>query len=95
MYRVEIMSNQSLEEDIKEAFAQNNVAKAFTMIPNVQGQGNSFPKEGNEIWPEENILFIIYCEKEEFDQLTAVINNIKAKNKQEGVKMFSVSYQET
>lgn len=65
MIRVEIIANQSVEENILEALAKENAGKYYTKYPNILGVGNSGPRMGDAVWPEENFSLVIWCEKEE------------------------------
>ncbi len=72
MKRVELIANQSVEEDIFEAFEERDIVKAFTKIPGVQGSGNTTPKQGDHIWPEENFYLLIICDENEAEQIKGI-----------------------
>ena len=88
MKRVEIMANQSIEADLFEAFSKKRVARHYTKIPNVMGIGNSDPKMGDHIWPEENVMIILYCEEEEANLLSEAVKEVKEHFPREGLKIF-------
>ena len=90
MIRLEIISNNTIELDIIEVLEKVNKDIHYSKIGSVHGRGNSFPKQGDEVWPEENFIFIIYCEDELAKQYIDAISTIKSKFKQEGLKVFSV-----
>lgn len=88
MKRLELIANQSIEEDIFEAFGKRDVGKAFTKIPSVHGSGNSTPKRGDHIWPEENFLLLIFCDEAEALLIKEAVAEVKAIFLNEGIKLF-------
>ncbi|MDR2966242.1 MAG: hypothetical protein LBU88_10775 [Treponema sp.] len=90
MIRLEIIANNSVEENIMDALARENTGKFYTKIPNVFGVGNAGPRMGDAIWPEENFSLVIWCEKEEADAVKRAISSVKEKFPGEGIKLFGV-----
>jgi hypothetical protein len=90
MIRVEIIANQSVEENILEAMAREQVGKFYTKIPNIFGVGSSGPRMGDAIWPEENFSLVIWCEKEEALGIKRAIDSVKEKFPDEGIKLFEL-----
>ena len=90
MIRVEIIANRSVEENIHEALAKEQVGKHYTKIPNVLGVGACGPRMGDAVWPEENFALIIWCEKDEARGIQDAIAKIKEKFPGEGIKLFGV-----
>jgi hypothetical protein len=90
MYRVEIIANHSVEENIMEALAREGVGKFYTKFPSILGVGSTGPRMGDSIWPEENFAIVIWCEKEEALGLQRAIAAVKEKFSQEGIKIFGV-----
>jgi len=88
MKRIELIANQSIEDDIFEAFEKRDIVKAFTKIPSVHGSGNSTPKRGDHIWPEENFLLLIFCEDSEAQLIEEAVAEVKAQFENEGIKLF-------
>ncbi|MBP5174539.1 MAG: hypothetical protein ILP07_01320 [Treponema sp.] len=88
MYRIEIISNKSVEEDITEALEQYVPGILYTTFPLVYGRGGDDYKLGNATWPETNFVMVSYVEDSELDKVKAVIKSVKEKFKSEGVKMF-------
>jgi len=74
-----------------EAIRSRNIGKHYTKIPNIMGAGNSDPKQGDHIWPEENVMLIIYCDEEEARQLKEAVQEVKEHFPQEGLKIFTVA----
>lgn len=90
MKRIEIIANRSIEEDLFEAFEKAGVGKHYTKVPIVVGVGNSGPRMGDHIWPEENFMLIIYCENDEAEGIQNVVAEQKSFFKNEGIKIFEI-----
>ena len=90
MIRIEIIANNSVEENILEALAKEQVGKFYTKIPNVLGVGSSGPRMGDAVWPEENFALVIWCEEEEARGIQRAIDSVKAKFTDEGIKIFGI-----
>ena len=88
MKRIEIIGNKSIEEDLFDFFKKKDIVKQYTKIPTVHGIGNSGPRQGDIIWPEENFLVIVYCSDEEADKIMETIEEVKTYFKDEGLKLF-------
>lgn len=91
MKRVEIIANQSIEADLFDAMDERNVGRHYTKIPGVMGAGNSDPKRGDHIWPEENVMLIIYCDEQEAEKLREAVLDVKERFPQEGLKIFTAA----
>lgn len=90
MTRLEIISNNTIEVDIIEALTAVNRDLNYSKISSVHGKGNSSPKNGDAIWPEENFIFIIYCSDDLAEQYITAISVVKNNFRQEGLKVFTV-----
>lgn len=90
MIRMEIIADNAVEEDIMEALAAREAVTHFTKIPNVHGEGDSTPKHGNHIWPEENFIIIIYCEEEVAVEIREALGEVKKTFPDAGIKLFEL-----
>lgn len=88
MKRVEIVAAQAIQEDLLDALEHYGVPKRYTIIPIAHGVGSTNPKLGNEVWPEENFILIIYCQEEMLDRIEQAITLIEKKYDQEGIGYF-------
>jgi hypothetical protein len=95
MKRLEIIANQSIEEDLFELLRKRGLAKKYTKIPGVHGAGNSEPKQGDHIWPEENFILILYCEEGDALATAEVIRELKTYFPTEGIKLFESNAEQT
>ncbi len=78
MTRVEIIANQALEEQLLAIMPVHEEGHPYyTMIHQVDGSGFSGWCLGNSVWPEENILFIVYVTDENLDQLHSDITALR------------------
>jgi len=91
MIRVEVIANRSVEENILDALKLENVGKYYTKSPGILGVGTSGPRMGDSIWPEENFVFVFWCEEEEALAIERAVISVKEKFPNEGIKMFSLS----
>ncbi|MDR3148099.1 MAG: hypothetical protein LBU00_06985 [Treponema sp.] len=95
MIRVEIIANHSVEENILEAFAREGVGKFYTKYPNVFGIGNSGPRMGDAVWPEENLALVVWCEEDEARGIAHAVDEVKKQFPDEGIRVFGLPGQQT
>jgi len=95
MKRMEIILNHSIEEDLLELLSRKNVAAKYTRYPEVHGAGHSEPKQGNSVWPEENVVDVIYCGEEEAAGIRETVRELKSYFPKEGVKGFETNAEQT
>lgn len=88
MKRVEIIGNRSIEEDLFEVFPKDESIIYYTKIPVVHGLGSSGPRLGDNIWPEENFMLIIYCTDMVASKIKLSVEELKKYFINEGIKMF-------
>ncbi len=94
MYRCEIVSNKSVEDDIKEALEQYIPGILYTTIPLAYGRGGDDYKLGTSTWPETNFVLVTYVEDKDLPMVKAVIKGTKEKFNREGIKLFVVKAEE-
>lgn len=88
MKRVEIIANSALAEDVLEGLEYLEGETWYSRINGVHGLGSSGPRMGDHIWPEENVIFIFYCEAERAAELEAMVEDIKSRFPDTGIKCF-------
>ncbi len=88
MKRVEIIAAQAIQEDLLDALAHYNVPLTYTIIPTVHGMGMTNPKLGNDVWPEENFILLMYCQEEILDRIEQAIALVRKKYDHEGIGYF-------
>ncbi|MGN0728736.1 PG0541 family transporter-associated protein [Treponema sp.] len=94
MYRIEIISNKSVEEDIIQALELYVPGILYTTFPLAYGRGGDDRKLGNTTWPEKNFVLVSYIEDDELQKIRSVIRAVKQKFKSEGIKLFIVKAEE-
>jgi len=93
MQRLEIIANRSVEEDLYDIFRRRELSPFYTKLPEVHGVGQSGPRMGDHVWPEENFVLIVYCEDSEVEALRGAVGALKELFPEEGIKMFAVGAQ--
>lgn len=88
MIRVEIIANQSVEELIKNNLEAVIPDFYYTVIPLVYGRGSDARKLGTTTWPETNFILIAYCDDKYEIEVSAVVEYVKSKFKDDGIKLF-------
>ena len=86
--QVNIVANQSVEDDIIEALEQALPHIQYTIVPTVTGKGGDNYKLGTTTWPEQNFMMIVYIREEDIRLLKATIYMLKKKFPKEGIKLF-------
>ena len=91
MIRLEIIANHSVEENILESLAKAGVGKYYTKYPTIFGVGSTGPRMGDPIWPEENFALVIWCEEEEARKIKRIVEGVKERFPDEGIKVFGLA----
>ena len=88
LYRAEIISNQSVEEDIIERLEEAIPSIEYTVIPEIHGRGLRSKKLGDTVWPEMNFVLFSYVEKEDALKVKEVVEAVKNRFPNEGISLF-------
>lgn len=91
MVRLELIANRSVEDDLYDLFRKQKLSPSFTKFAEVQGTGNSGPRRGDHIFPEENFVMIIYCEEQEVDGIARAVHELKQVFPTEGIRLYRTS----
>lgn len=89
MLRVEIISNQSVEDDLLEIIEQEIPEIEYTILPVVHGRGKSSRKLGDSVWPEQNFLLFTYVDEETAGRLKKVVEAVRSKFPREGISVYA------
>ena len=76
-YRVEIICNQSIQDDVIELLEQEIQDIQYTVIENVNGKGLSSKKLGNTTWPEMNFLLFAYTDLSGAKKIKIIVEALK------------------
>lgn len=88
--RVEIIGNQSIEEDIIELLEKRVSSIEYTLEENIFGKGKTSRKLGSTIWPEMNFRLTVYTSKECSEEIKLCTDEIKQRFSNEGLSVFDV-----
>ena len=94
LYRAEIISNQSVQEDITELLEKKIPSIQYTVIPEIHGRGMRTKKLGDTIWPEMNFVLFSYVEKEDAVKVKEVVEAVKKRFPNEGISLFFTKAEE-
>ncbi len=86
--RVEIIFSQAVEEDFIAEFKEEKVGLKYTKLANVMGAGFSNPRLGDAIWPQLNMMYIIYCSEDDCKKIVAIVEKLREKYMGEGIACF-------
>ncbi len=89
-YRIEIIANQSVEDDITELLEKEVADLEYTMLPAVHGKGLRSKKLGTAVWPEQNFALFAYVSKEDALKIKTALAAVKEKFPDEGISFFCV-----
>ena len=87
-YRAEIISNQSVEDDVIELLEQEIPDIQYTLMNDVHGKGLKTRKMGSAAWPEQNFILYAYVDVNAARKMKAVIEDVKLKFPKEGISLF-------
>ena len=88
LYRAEIISNQSVQEDITESLEKEIPSIQYTVIPEIHGRGSHTKKLGDTIWPEMNFVLFSYVEEADARKIKEVVEKVKQRFPNEGISLF-------
>ena len=91
MKRIEVFLTQAIEEDFIDYFEK---ACKFTKIENIMGQGNTSPKMGDPVWPQLNVMIIIYCNEKIAKRVAGIMDVLHKQYVGEGAAAFVCSGEE-
>lgn len=86
--RVELIFSQAIEEDFQQLFAENKVAAMYTKLDGVKGAGFSNPRLGDAIWPQLNVMYIVYCSEEDCKKIVEIAEKLRIQYMGEGIACF-------
>ncbi len=87
--RVEVIANRSIQEDFFEALSRREAGLHYTLVPEVQGVGNTGPRRGDHIWPEENFLYIAYVPPSDALVIREEVETLRSRFPDEGIRFFA------
>jgi hypothetical protein len=88
-YRVEIVGNRSVQEDLVDLLDGERVGRQRTLFPEAQGVGRAGERRGDHVWPEENFVMVIYCDEAEARTLVRIVSALHGRFPDEGLAIFA------
>lgn len=88
MIRTEIYANRSVEEDIFEEIEKRIPGFSYSLVEDVKGRGRSGVRHGTAIWPELNVLYILFGNKHDASLIDEAVREVKKAFPKEGIKVF-------
>ena len=88
MIRIEIIANQSVQDELISNIESLLPELLYTIIPLANGKGKNSYKKGDTTWPETNFVFIAYAEENIEKKISQIVRFIKLKFSTEGIKLF-------
>jgi hypothetical protein len=88
MVRLELIANRSVEDDLYDLMKNRNISPDFTKFAEVQGRGNSGPRRGDHIFPEENFVLVMYCDDASADGIASAVGELKSIFPAEGIRLY-------
>ena len=93
-YRAEIISNQSVEDDVIELLEQEIPDIQYTLMNDVHGKGLRTKKLGSAAWPEQNFVLYAYVDKEAAKKVKEIMAAVKKRFPNEGISLFFTKCEE-
>ena len=88
MIRAEIFANQSMQEVLLNNLEAAIPGFLYSIVPLAHGRGDESYKLGTTTWPETNVIIIAYCDDDKESRIATVVDYVKEKFKDEGIKLF-------
>jgi len=88
MKKLEIILSQAIDEDFLHDCKVMHVADYYTKTIGVQGEGCSFPKMGDDVWPQLNNHYMIVIEDDEIETIKHIISHLREIYPDEGLACF-------
>ena len=87
MYRAEIISNQSVQDDIVELLEAEIPGVQYTIV-DVQGRGGHSKILGDSTWTEMNFDLFTYVNEENAKKIKAIVAAVINHFPKEGISLF-------
>jgi len=88
MIRVDIIANQSIEENVIDELTTLGHGESFSYIHPVYGRGTNGRREGSAVWPETNVMFVVFLDDGTADALAERIRTLRRQFPKEGIRCW-------
>jgi len=98
MIRIEIIAHEALEKPLLEVLApippgvhdpEGRSGRPYTLLRGAAGRGLSGSSFGDDIWPETNILIILFAEEDEKTEIRRRVCEIRRRFPKLGLAVFA------
>ncbi len=94
MKRVEVVLTQAIESDFLQLYEREcrraKIQCKYTKLDNVMGAGNTNPKLGDAIWPQLNVMFILYIDDKFVPKISEILKQLHEMYVGEGAAAFAI-----
>ena len=90
MIRIEIIANQSVQDELVNNIENLLPDMLYTILPLATGKGKNSYKKGDATWPETNFVFIAYADESVEKKINQIVRFVKLKFSTEGIKLFII-----
>ncbi len=99
MIRVEIIAHEALEKPLIDALVpvppgthdpEGKTGRPFTMVREVAGRGMSGSSFGDDVWPESNIMLILFIEEVDVQGIRDKLRGIRSRFPKLGLAVFAI-----
>lgn len=104
MLRIEIIANRAISPEVvpavKEALGDDEGGNywsslpPFTAVPQVNGTGLSGPCLGDDVWPEQNEIIILYGDERLKEAVARALAGLRERFPIQGLAAFAVNQAE-
>lgn len=100
MIRVEIIAHEALEKPLIDALVpvppgthdpEGCTGRPFIMIRETAGRGISGSSFGDDVWPESNIMLILFVKEGDVQGIRDELRDIRSRFPKLGLAVFAVS----
>ncbi len=88
--RIEAVMDRTVEDVFLEKMERSLKGVPYTLFTEVQGLGESGPRRGTHVWPEENSVFILYAPEEVRGVLEGILREMREEHPGSGIAVFAV-----
>lgn len=92
MKRVEVIVTQAIDTDFVQLYEKEcrkaGIKAKYTKLEGVMGAGNTDPKLGDAIWPQLNVMFILYVEDKYVNMIGGIMKKLHEMYVGEGAAAF-------
>ncbi len=90
MRRLEVIANQSVQDDIIEGLSAVVPGFQYTVISPAHGAGLRKKKLGTVVWPETNFVLVSYMDGSDAQAARGFLEDLKRRFPEEGIAFFDL-----